>query len=197
MSVDRLAPRLVLASGSPRRRELLADLGVEFVVRVADVAETQREGEAPEAYARRLAEEKARAVAAGLVGGYVLGADTIVVDGGEVLGKPADADEARALLRRLRGRRHVVITAMALVDAEAERARVVAEHSGVWLRAVSDAEIEAYVATGDPMDKAGGYAVQHVGFRPVARIEGSETNVIGLPLARLGWLLQGMGVHGG
>lgn len=190
-------PALILASGSPRRRELLAELGIPFVVRSADVDESLLPGEAPEPYARRLALAKARAVAEAAGSGLVLGADTIVVDGDDILGKPADADAARALLRRLRGRRHVVITALALVDAASGAARVVAEHSGVWLRAVTDAEIDAYVATGDPLDKAGGYAVQHAGFRPVARIQGSETNVIGLPLTRLGWLLAGMVAEGG
>jgi len=180
---------LILASGSPRRRDLLGELGVAFEVRVADVDESLLSSEAPEPYARRLALAKARAVAAGAERGLVLGADTIVVLGADVLGKPTDPTEARSLLRRLRGRRHVVITALALVDAKSGAARVAAEHSGVWLRDLADAEIDAYVATGDPLDKAGGYAVQHAGFRPVARIEGSETNVIGLPLTRLAWML--------
>lgn len=182
---------LILASGSPRRSALLGELGVPFEVRVADVDETILPGERPEPYARRLALAKARVVAGGLAAGLVLGADTIVVDGDDVLGKPADAAEAVRLLRRLRGRRHVVVTALALVDAATGAARVVAEHSGVWLRALGDAEIDAYVATGDPLDKAGAYAVQHAGFRPVARIQGSETNVIGLPLTRLAWLVAG------
>jgi len=182
-------PPIILASGSPRRRALLEALGVPFTVQNADVDESLLPGERPEPYARRLALAKAHAVAAEVDGGLVLGADTIVVDGDEVLGKPLDAAEAIRLLRRLRGRRHVVITAIALVDAATGAARVGAEHSGVWLRDITDAEIDAYVATGDPLDKAGAYAVQHAGFRPVARIEGSETNVIGLPLLRLGWVM--------
>lgn len=193
---------LILASASPRRRALLAALGRPFTVKVADVDETARPGEPPIAYALRLAREKAAAVAeAGAAGAdqaspaLVLGADTIVVLDGAILGKPASADEARAFLRRLRGRRHLVVTAVAVLPqglghrAEAEGQASWAA-TGVWMRDYADAEIEAYVASGDALDKAGGYAIQHPSFQPVAALQGSETNVIGLPLGLTAWLLD-------
>jgi septum formation protein len=182
-------PPLILASASPRRRALLAALVPDFTVVVADVDETPAAGEPAEAYARRIAVAKARAVAASQSAGWVLGADTTVALHGQVLGKPADADEARAMLRALRDRRHEVLTALALVDAVTGEWHLSAEVTGVWLRPYSAAEVEDYIATGDPFDKAGGYAIQHPVFRPVARLVGSETNVIGLPLGRLSWLL--------
>lgn len=180
---------LTLASASPRRRALLAALVADFTVVVADVDETPRPEEPADVYARRIALAKARAVAASLDVGRVLGADTTVVLDGQVLGKPANTDEARAMLQALRDRRHEVLTALALVDAATGGWHVADEVTGVWLRAYSDAEVEAYIASGDPFDKAGGYAIQHPAFRPVARLVGSETNVIGLPLGRLSWLL--------
>jgi septum formation protein len=185
------AAPLVLASASPRRRALLAALGLPFTVTVADVDEAVRPGEAPRDYVRRLALEKAHAVAASLrAGGRVLGADTTVVLDGAILGKPAGAADARRMLGALTGRRHEVITAVALVELERRVSRVVDETTAVWLRPLAAEEIDAYVASGDPLDKAGGYAIQHAGFRPVARLVGSEANVIGLPLARVAWLLE-------
>lgn len=176
---------LVLASASPRRRQLLAVLGRPFEVAAADVDERPRPGEAPDAYGLRLALDKARAVAASLAGASVtvLGADTVVVADGCILGKPADAADAHRMLALLRGRRHEVLTAVAAVDAADGRALADLAITGVWLRAFNAAEAADYVAGGDPLDKAGAYAIQHAGFRPVERLEGSETNVIGLPLA--------------
>ena len=144
--------------------------------------------------ATRLALRKARAVAAGLAEGLVLGADTLVVIDGDALGKPADPDEARRMLRRLRGRAHEVITGVALVDARTGRTRTAAELSRVLMTAYPDALIEAYVASGGPFDKAGGYALQELGGALVARVEGSYTNVVGLPLAVTRRLLSEGGV---
>lgn len=151
----------------------------------ADVDERPWPGEAPDAYGLRLALDKARAVAGTLAGASVtvLGADTLVVADGRILGKPADAADAHRMLALLRGRRHEVLTAVVAVDAADGRALADLATTGVWLRAFSAAEAADYVAGGDPLDKAGAYAIQHAGFRPVERLEGSETNVIGLPLA--------------
>lgn len=182
---------LVLASASPRRRELLATLGRPFSVQAADLDESRLPGEEPLAYGLRLAQAKALAVAESLgdQAATVLGADTLVVLDGAILGKPADAAEATAMLRRLRGRAHRVLTAVALVDAARGRVRLGAGHTTVHMRPYTEAELAAYVAGGDPLDKAGAYAIQHAGFSPVARLEGSETNVIGLPLGVVVYLL--------
>jgi len=176
---------LLLASASPRRRELLAGLGRPFEVAAADVDERPHPLEAPDVYGLRLALAKARAVAESLdrASVTVLGADTLVVADGRILGKPTDATDALEMLTLLRGRRHEVLTAVAAVDAADGRGLVGLAITGVWLRAFSAAEAADYVAGGDPLDKAGAYAIQHPGFRPVDRLEGSETNVIGLPLA--------------
>jgi septum formation protein len=192
------APTLVLASASPRRRELLARAGVGFEVETPEVPEEREPGEAPESFARRVALAKARAVA-GRVGReprrVVLGADTIVVLDGDVLGKPRDAGEAAAHLRRLAGRSHRVLTAVALIDSATLEARSALVASSVELHAASEAEIAAYVATGEPLDKAGAYAAQGIGRRFIARIEGSESNVIGLPLEETLALLREAGVE--
>lgn len=181
--------RFILASGSPRRRELLASLGINFSVVKSDIDETQHPGEAPLDYVRRLSIEKAQAVAAQVQpGSLILAADTVVIHEGEILGKPTDADEARAMLVRLRDRAHTVCTALTLHNHLTELTQ-----TEVIMRAYTDAEIEAYIATGDPFDKAGGYAIQHEGFHPVARIEGSYTNVVGLPLETLKAMLMQIG----
>jgi septum formation protein len=196
--VSGLALPVVLASASPRRRELLARAGIALEVLAPEIREERAAGEAPEAFAIRVALEKARAVAR-RVGReprrVVLAADTIVVQGEEVLGKPRDADEAAAYLRRLAGRRHRVLTAVAVMDSATLEARRALVESGVVLRPASEAEIAAYVASGEPLDKAGAYAAQGEGRRFVARIEGSETNVIGLPLEESLALLREAGVE--
>ena len=178
-------PPLVLASASPRRRELLDRAGVAVEVIPADVEERHRPGEGPEAFATRLAVEKAQAVAE-RVGPNprrrVLGADTIVVLDGAILGKPRDADHAVELLTRLTGRTHRVITAVALVDSETLAVRAATVTSSVRMRTADAAELRAYVATGEPLDKAGAYAIQGGGRRFVVDLEGSESNVVGLPL---------------
>lgn len=186
-----MSPPVVLASGSPRRLELLRRLGLDPEVRPADVDEAPLPGEAPAATVARLAAAKARAVD-GPADLLVIGADTEVVLDGDVLGKPADAAGAAALLRSLSGREHVVLTGVHVRFAGREAAAV--EATVVRFRALRDDEIEAYVATGEPLDKAGGYGIQGAGGMFVERIEGSDTNVVGLPLATLVGLAAGVGV---
>ena len=173
---------LVLASQSPRRRELLATAGIPFTVRAAEVEEIRAAGEAPEAYARRLARAKAEAAWQGR-SEIVLGADTIVVLDPEVLEKPRDSADARSMLRRLSGREHVVITGICLRHFSG----VVEDHSATRVRFIclSEAEIETYVASGEPMDKAGGYAIQGLASKFVDHVEGCYFNVIGLPLSQV------------
>jgi septum formation protein len=193
----------ILASGSPRRRELLISLGVAFSVIKPDIDEAQHVGEPPLSYVERLSIEKAAAVAGKLdTPAFVLAADTVVILAadtigvldGDILGKPADADEARAMLRRLRNRAHIVCTAMTLLRTDDAARQTQLTQTRVHMRDYTDDEIEAYIATGDPFDKAGSYAIQHEGFRPVARIEGSHTNVVGLPMETLRPMLRAFGV---
>ena len=179
---------LVLASASPRRRELLAQVGVRARVEVADIDESVRPDEQPAAYVRRLALGKARAVAARAGGLPVLGADTSVVVDGVVLGKPADAPAAAAMLRQLSGRAHRVLTAVALYADGREDWRL--SDTQVWFRDLDDGLIGRYVASGEPLDKAGGYGIQGLGGALVTRLEGSYTGVVGLPLAETIDLLQ-------
>ena len=179
------ADDLLLASTSPRRRELLRELGLPFQALAPTGEEPRPSGEAPEDYVAATASAKAASVAEEAQTGVVVGADTVVVLDGEVLGKPTDADEARAMLRRLRNRPHHVITAVSVARAGSRTPQTLRNITTVHMRDYSDAEIEAYIATGDPFDKAGGYAIQHPDFRPVARIEGCYTNVVGLPLCTL------------
>ena len=188
-----MTPRLVLASGSPRRREMLENLGVEFLARPVDIDESPREGELAEPYVLRLARAKARA-ALGETGGereIVLAADTIVALDGELLGKPRDPADARRMLERLSGRAHEVLTGVAVAAyPEASRAGAVVTNSGrvevertrVRFAELSAAEIEWYVDSGEPLDKAGAYAVQGLGALFVDRLEGNYSNVVGLPL---------------
>jgi septum formation protein len=171
---------LVLASQSPRRAEILRQAGIPFIIRAKPVDETPLGKEVPEDYVRRLAEAKARAVTADL-SEIVLGADTTVVVDGETLGKPADAADARRMLARLSGRRHEVITGICLQRGE-ERIR---DHAvtAVWFAPMSTAEVDDYVSSGEPMDKAGAYAVQGAASKFIPRIEGCYFNVVGLPIA--------------
>ncbi|MGD2075552.1 MAG: Maf family protein [Gammaproteobacteria bacterium] len=185
---------LVLASASPRRRELLSQIGVRFRRKVVPVDETPRDGEPADRYVQRLALEKARAVRRTLdpEAVLVMGADTEVVCGGRPLGKPADLQHARDMLRRLSGRHHQVLSAVALVgDYEAVRL----SESSVWLRPLSDAEIDAYWQSGEPGDKAGGYAIQGLGAVFVQRLEGSYSGVMGLPLYETAQLLKEFGIQ--
>ena len=190
--------RLILASSSPRRHELLSQLGLDFAVRAPDIDETRQDDEDLLNYARRLSQEKAQAVAESMAGqnALIIAADTIVIaDGDQLLGKPADAAEAQRMLRRLRGRSHQVITAFTLRQCGGQ-ARLITRHASteVFMRGYSDAEIAAYVDSGDPLDKAGAYAIQNQAFHPVARIKGSYSNVVGLPMEALKTALAELGV---
>lgn len=183
----------ILASGSPRRRDMIASLGIHFTVNKPDIDESPHPSETPLAYVQRLSSAKADAVAGRLSApATILAADTIVIlsadtigitDTGELLGKPENPIHAREMLMSLRNRPHVVITSFTLLrlgDNPARYADTV--QTRVFMRDYTDAEIEAYIATGDPFDKAGGYAIQHNGFMPVLHIEGCYNNVVGLPL---------------
>jgi len=172
---------LVLASASPRRQELLRAAGIAFEVQPADIVETPLAGEAPQACAERLAREKALAVARLRPRELVLGADTIVVVDNQILGKPADHADAARMLRLLSGREHQVITGVALVVSG--QWSVASETTSVTMAKISEQEITDYVATGEPMDKAGAYAIQGIASRWIPRIEGDYSNVVGLPVA--------------
>ncbi len=186
--------QIVLASRSPRRKELLARLDIEFTVDTADIDESQRPGETPEALVQRLAREKAQAVAARWPDRVVLGADTVVVVDGAVLGKPTGASEATVMLRSLRSRGHRVLSAVYACDAAGELEAGALNETVVTMRDYSDDEIAAYIASGDPMDKAGAYAIQSRDFAPVARIGGCYSGVMGFPLADVGAVLRAVGV---
>ncbi len=185
---------LILASASPRRGAILENAGIRFERRATEIDESPLPGESPEACVIRSAEEKARGASRGVAGeAIVVGADTLVVVDGKVMGKPADEEEARRMLRSLSGRTHRVITgvvALRLPDGSTRRA---AETTNVTFAALTDREIDDYVATGEPMDKAGAYGIQERAGRFVARIEGCYFNVVGLPLARLYAMLRELG----
>ena len=193
--------RLILASGSPRRRELLARVGWAFSVIKPDIDETPLAAEAPDQYVTRLSREKATAAHALIASQsrddpvLIIAADTTVALGSDILGKPVDAADATAMLRRLRGQAHVVFTGITLlrVDTGLVKTTVAATH--VCMREYDDDEIAQYVASGDPFDKAGSYAIQHSFFRPVERIDGCYANVMGLPLCTLYNLLREQGVE--
>jgi septum formation protein len=178
------APKLILASSSPRRRTLLAAAGVEFETDESGVEERRLADEAAAEFALRMAAEKALAVSRRAAGALVLGADTVVECGGEILGKPRDHADAHRMLRALSGRFHVVITAFALArDGRVAESRAVV--SRVRFRELGDDEIEAYVRTGEPMDKAGAYGIQAEGAGLVVEVEGARDNVMGLPVGEV------------
>jgi len=184
---------IVLASASPRRADLLASAGVPFIVVSSRVVEERLPGEAPDELVRRLAAAKARAVAAARREGVVLGADTEVVLEGEVLGKPRDDEAARVMLARLSGRVHDVLSGYEVCDVAAGRSEGGVVRTRVEFAALSPAEIDAYVATGEPRGKAGAYAIQGRAAGLIRRIEGSYTNVVGLPLREVLEALGRMG----
>lgn len=175
---------LILASNSPRRKELLSLFGCPFEVNPADIDESQLPEESPVTYVRRLAIQKASAIAAQQEG-LVIAADTIVVDGDELLGKPIDESEARRMLQQLRGRSHQVYTGIAIIDTETSQTYEDVCLTDVPMREYTDAEIDAYIATGDPMDKAGAYGIQHAGFHPAEDLTGCFASVMGMPLCHL------------
>jgi septum formation protein len=170
---------LILASQSPRRRELLRQAGISFIARPANVDETIQAGESPDAYVKRVAQEKATAIEASPAD-IVLGADTVVVIDGQILGKPRDPADALRMLEALSGREHTVLTGICLRRAT-ETILDIAE-TRVWFLPLDQSEVQRYVATGEPMDKAGAYAIQGLASKFVCRIEGSYENVVGLPV---------------
>jgi septum formation protein len=184
---------IVLASASPRRAELLACAGIAFAIVPGDIDETPLPAEEPLAHVLRLAEEKAREAASRAAGRFFIGADTIVLCDGEILGKPADDSVATAMLQKLSGRMHQVITGFAVFDRESGRAVKQAVSTEVYFRELGYAEIAAYVASGCPLDKAGAYAIQGGAAAMVTRINGSYTNVVGLPLCEVVTALREMG----
>jgi septum formation protein len=186
-------PRVILASQSPRRRELLTLVGIPHEVRPADIDETYFPGERPWDHAERLAREKAAVIARQEPDAVVIGSDTIVVVDGDVLGKPADEPEARRMLRRLADRSHVVMTAVAVVWRGETRSGV--EQVGVDFHPLTDAEIDAYIATREPMDKAGAYGIQGFGAAIVARVDGDYFAVMGLPVQRVVRMLRELGLR--
>lgn len=190
--------RVILASGSPRRQQFLRELGVEFVVQVADIDETPFAAEEPTALALRLAETKARAVAARqahtATPAIIIAADTVVALGKHLLGKPADAAEATHMLTLLRDREHEVHTSVSVLCWPSGEQQSYVNTTEVQMRNYSDADLAAYVATGDPLDKAGAYAIQHPDFAPVCALRGCMSGVIGLPLGDLRALLANAGV---
>lgn len=187
-------PPIVLASASPRRRELLTQIGVPFVVLPADIDETPLPGETPEAYVLRMATGKAEAArekSDRAAPRLLLAADTTVTHEGRIFGKPADPQEATAMLQQLSGTRHAVLTALALWNGQTIRTAL--SVTQVWFRPLAAREIADYVDSGEPMDKAGGYGVQGLGAILVERIDGSFSGVVGLPLTETALLLRQAG----
>ncbi len=183
---------VILASASPRRRELLELVGIVHEVRPADIDESLWPGETPVGHSERLARGKAHAIAAAAGDAVVIAADTIVVVDGDILGKPKDVAHATEMLRRLSGRQHTVYTAIAV--ARGERTESAVEAVEVVFRALSDSEIAEYIATGEPMDKAGAYGIQGFGATIVERVDGDYFSVMGLGMRRLVALLERVGV---
>ncbi len=187
------ACRVVLASSSPRRSELLKLIGIEHEVRPPNIDETMRPREVPRRHAERLAREKASAIATRDPDLITIGADTVVVINRKVLGKPKDEDDAARMLSMLSGREHTVVTAVAV--SRGRKLRSAIEEVRVRFRVLRDDEIEAYIATGEPMDKAGAYGIQGYGATIVERVEGDYFAVMGLPLVRLVGLMRDVGVR--
>jgi MAF protein len=186
--------RLILASGSPRRRQLLSLMGIPFVVKAVGVDESQLYGEPPTELVLRVSQTKALSVSEARPDELIVAADTVVVLGGEVLGKPRDPDEASSMLHRLRGRPHLVYSGVTVWHPASRKMVCQLGESSVWMRDYEDGEIDTYVESGDPMDKAGAYAIQHSGFDPASRVEGCWLNVMGLPLCHLRRALSRFGV---
>jgi septum formation protein len=195
---------LILASASPRRQELLRNAGIPFAVQPTDIPEIAREGESAKACAERLAREKALAVFRERPEDLILGADTIVVVDGEMLGKPCDAEDAARMLRLLSGRTHQVTTGVCLIGSSAPITEnrqlttgfedVRSETTLVTVQPLTDNDIRFYVSTGEPMDKAGAYAIQGMASRWISRIEGDYFNVVGLPVALVFGMLRERGI---
>ncbi|MDO4542779.1 MAG: Maf family protein [Bacillota bacterium] len=185
--------RLFLASSSPRRKEILENLGLRFTVRPADIDESLISGEDAASYVLRMAVQKALAAAIDVDEGIIIGADTIVSLDEDILGKPEDSEEARKQLTELSGREHIVITGLGVVDKKSNRTVSAMVQTIVYFKELSEEEIEAYIQTGEPMDKAGSYGIQGKGAVFIRRIEGDYYNVVGLPVAKLYSLLTELG----
>jgi MAF protein len=188
-------PQFVLASNSPRRKELLALTGLAFAIKPADINEDVLPDEGAQVYVLRLAREKGEAVRADAPEAIVIAADTTVVLDGEILAKPADTAEAREMLTSLRGRNHVCFSGLSLTRTVDGAQVLDLAETEVPMRNYSDEEMEAYIASGDPLDKAGAYAIQHPGFHPVENLQGCRANVVGLPLCHLQRNLEKWGIH--
>ncbi len=185
---------IVLASSSPRRKELFALLGLPFQVVDPQVEETPLEGENPKSTALRLASAKAQKAAMSHPEAVIVAADTLVILGDKILGKPGDGDEAVAVLEALRGKKHRVISGVIVLNAATREKREEVADTQVWMRDYSQEEITRYIGRGEPFDKAGGYAIQDKEFRPVAKVKGCYANVMGLPLCHLYTALKRVGV---
>lgn len=185
--------KIILASASPRRLELLDSAGVDFEVFAGNIPEDILGDESPEDHVKRLARDKALDVAARVEGRFFIGADTVVVCDGEIMGKPADADDAERMLKKLSGIAHSVITGYALFDKERDGLLVDAVTTQVFFKHLRSEEIAAYIATGCPFDKAGAYAIQGGAAHMVEKIDGSYTNVVGLPLCEVVEALRRIG----
>ncbi|ADL12097.1 Maf family protein [Acetohalobium arabaticum] len=185
--------KIVLASASPRRSQLLDQIGVEFIVQPSSVDESKFDGQAAINLVQQLAAAKSRDVANKLDKGLVIGADTVVVHHGQVLGKPESDDEAYAMLSKLSGSCHQVITGLAVIDIENSTTRIDYKITEVEMREFSGQEISDYISTGEPMDKAGGYGIQERGAIFVTGIKGSYTNVVGLPVTKLVMICKDLG----
>ncbi len=190
MNKNKKTEAFILASGSPRRRELLRQIGFSFTVIPSRLEETNQRGMEPRGHATYYAKEKAKEVAQRYPEQWVLAADTIVVVAEEILGKPVNVTEATAMLSRLSGRSHHVITGVCLLHAQCGVEESQTVETEVFMRRLDAADIEGYIATGEPMDKAGAYGIQGIGGCLVQRIEGSYSNVVGLPLCEIVELLR-------
>ena len=194
MPSEESPPRLILASASPRRRELLRQTPLQFRVIPSHAEETRLREETPETYVARIAAEKARTVAERHPGFWILAADTIVVLEGRVFGKPTDLDNARQMLTALSGHHHQVMTAFVLLDPAGKATAAEVVTSQVTFKELSESEVTAYLATGEPFDKAGAYAIQGKGRDLIAQVSGSHTNIIGLPMDEVSTALRAVGL---
>ncbi|OQY19662.1 MAG: septum formation inhibitor Maf [Desulfobacteraceae bacterium 4572_35.1] len=188
-------PDIILASASPRRQELLASIGISFQVIPSHIEENHRAGESPSAFVLRLSEEKAAEVAqrANITGRWVIGSDTIVLCDDDIIGKPTSTQDSARMLRRLSGRSHQVLSGYAIIDRDNNTCLKRCVTTEVTFRTLTQDEIEGYIATGEPADKAGSYAIQGIGSYIVTSINGSYTNVVGLPMAHIVSDLKNLG----
>ena len=187
--------RIILASASPRRKELLENIGLKFEVEPSDYPEDMRSGLSPDELARAISLEKARVVASRHRNAIVIAADTFIVFRGKIMGKPGTEAEARKMLMRLRGKPHSVITGFTILDTDENRVFTKSVETVVYIKNLTSEEVDAYVKSGEPLDKAGAYAIQGLGSIIVERIEGDYFNVIGLPLSALAEGLKDFGIH--